>query len=64
LEREISDITNDLGLAPKPLEFSGHFDDLEDEETTSEFSDSVAVSVYPDPDNDWSDVVWDPEDSE
>lgn len=70
LNREVEDVLNDLNLRHKPLEFKGNFDPLEFEEETEEDDDLDELSeepgtvAYPDPDKDWSDVVWDSEEVE
>ncbi len=70
LDREVDDVLNDLNLRPKPLEFTGRFDpfDLTEEtdvdEEEAEASTEVENAIYPDPDSDWSDVVWDSEEVE
>ena len=75
LNRETDDVLNDLDLRLKPLQFSGHIDPFDLEEETEEASvdddlDEIESStnsegvIYPNPDNDWSDVVWDSEEVE
>jgi len=70
LNREVEDVLNDLNLLPRPLEFKGNFDPLEFEEECEEDDDQdeldaeSATTVFPDPDKDWSDVVWDSEEVE
>lgn len=69
LNREVNDVLNDLDLRPKPLEFNGNFDPLEFDDDEYESSDldeltTESDTVFPDPDRDWSDVVWDSEEAE
>lgn len=69
LDREVDDVLNDLGLRPKPLEFKGNFDPLEfeeEDEPEDELDELRTESdpIFPDPDKDWSDVVWDSEEAE
>lgn len=72
LGREVDDALTLLDLKLKPLEFSGHvdfesdFDEIDEEEAVEESNDSdpTESTLFPNPDLDWSDVVWESEEAE
>lgn len=61
LDREVDDVITMLDLAPKPLEFSGFCYDLSNEDLDEDEIEGSPELGYPDPDKDWSDVVWESE---
>lgn len=69
LDREVTDVINDLGLRSQLSQLEDRlidpFDPREGEsEDDLDEVDPLPESVYPNPDHDWSDVVWDSEETE